>query len=60
MTDQPKESEGTADVRGKLFVASMNLRGSWAEPIDKDTVKINVTSAQAKKSQNRLDFSPMT
>lgn len=45
---------------GKLYVASMNLRGKWAEtPNDLNLIKINVTSAQSKKSKNRIDFSPM-
>ena len=47
-------------MTGKVYVASMNMRGAWAEPIDKSATKINVTSAQSKKSKNRRDFSPMT
>jgi hypothetical protein len=38
----------------------MNMRGKWAYPICENPIKINVTSAQAKTSQNRLAFSPMT
>ena len=47
-------------MTGKIYIASMNMRGKWAEPISKTSIKINVTSAQAKTSKNRLDFSPMT
>jgi len=46
-------------MNGKVYVASMNMRGKWAEPIDINSLKINVTSAQAKKSANRIQFSPM-
>ena len=45
---------------GKVYIASMNMRGKWADPICENPIKINVTSAQAKTSQNRLVFSPMT
>ena len=44
---------------GKIYIASMNMRGKWADPIV-DSVKLNVTSAQGKNNKNRLDFSPMT
>ncbi len=47
-------------MTGKVYIASMNMRGAWAEPIDKNAIKINVTSAQGKTSKNRRDFSPMT
>jgi len=43
-----------------IYIASMNMRGKWAEPISKKSIKINVTSVQSKKSKNRLAFSPMT
>ena len=43
----------------KVYVASMNMRGRWAtKPFGAKVV--NVTSAQSKKSSNRLAFSPMT
>ena len=45
---------------GRIFIASMNMRGKWAEPLGETPIKINVTSAQSKTSQNRLAFSPMT
>lgn len=45
---------------GKIYVASMNMRGRWADPICENPIKINVTSAQSKTSKNRLNFSPMT
>lgn len=38
----------------------MNLRGKWAECPEDCTVKMNVTSAQSKTSENRLKFSPMS
>jgi hypothetical protein len=44
---------------GRIFVASMNMRGKWADPMGENPTKINVTSAQGKTSQNRLAFSPM-
>ena len=42
-----------------VYIASMNMRGKWATAPD-GCKKINVTSSQAKKSKNRLAFSPMT
>jgi hypothetical protein len=47
-------------MSAKVYVASMNMRGKWAEPLDPNAIKINVTSAQGKSSENRKDFSPMT
>jgi hypothetical protein len=44
---------------GKIYIASMNMRGRWAEPICDNPIKINVTSSQAKTSKNRIAFSPM-
>eukprot|EP01033_Poteriospumella_lacustris_P008214 gene8214-5918_t len=50
----------SAPMPGKVFIASMNLRGTWApKPADVDKV-LNVTSAQGKDNINRLTFSPMT
>ena len=46
--------------KGKIYIASMNLRGARAVPIDPNSVKLNVTSAQRKDSKDRRDFSPMT
>ena len=46
--------------RGKVHIASMNLRGSRAFPIDANSLKLNVTSAQRTLSLDRRDFSPMT
>lgn len=46
-------------MSGKVYIASMNMRGSWAE-CPPNAIKVNVTSAQAKNSNNRRDFSPMT
>jgi len=46
-------------MAGRVYVASMNLRGQWAQaPVG--AVKVNVTSAQRLDSKNRRDFSPMT
>jgi len=47
-------------MTGKVFIASMNMQGEWAKPMDPDSLKVNVTSAQGKSSKNRRDFSPMT
>jgi hypothetical protein len=47
-------------TKGKVFIASMNMRGKWADPIDINSIKINVTSAQGKNNNNRINFSPMT
>lgn len=46
-------------MSGKIYIASMNMRGKWAEPICDNPIKINVTSSQAKTSKNRVTFSPM-
>lgn len=46
-------------MAGKVFIASMNLRGEWASA-PAGTVKVNVTSAQGLENKNRRDFSPMT
>ncbi len=45
--------------RGKVYIASMNLRGKWY-PLPENFERINVTSAQAKNSIFRKTFSPMT
>lgn len=44
----------------KIYIASMNMRGKWADPVDPRSLKLNVTSAQGKTNLNRLCFSPMT
>ena len=44
---------------GKVYIASMNLRGAWA-PCPENTTRVNVTSAQRKDHPFRLAFSPMT
>ena len=46
--------------RGKIYIASMNLRGVRAVKLDPTSINLNVTSAQAKLSLDRRDFSPMT
>lgn len=51
----------TTEVKkGKVYIASMNLRGSRAVKLDNTSLNLNVTSAQAKLSLDRRDFSPMT
>lgn len=42
----------------KVYIASMNLRGSWAKS-PPNSKKVNVTSAQSKSSAFRLQLSPM-
>jgi hypothetical protein len=46
--------------KGRVYIASMNMRGAWADPPYPTIQKVNVTSAQATASTNRRDFSPMT
>ena len=46
-------------MSGKVYIASMNLRGIWATS-PPNTKKVNVTSAQRKDHKFRLAFSPMT
>mgnify|MGYP001167086717 FL=1 len=43
---------------GKVYIASMNCRGKWATK-PHGVLSLNVTSAQPKKSQERIDLSPM-
>jgi hypothetical protein len=43
----------------RVYVAAKNMRGAWAAR-PKDSVVVDVTSAQAKNAPNRLCFSPMT
>jgi len=51
----------TTEVKkGKVYIASMNLRGVRAVKLDPESLNLNVTSAQAKLSKDRRDFSPMT
>ena len=46
-------------MSGKVYIASMNLIGTWATS-PPNTKKVNVTSAQRKDHKFRLAFSPMT
>ena len=46
--------------RGKVHIASMNLRGERGVPLVVNSAKLNVTSAQRTLSLDRRDFSPMT
>jgi hypothetical protein len=48
-----------ATSKGKVYVASMNCRGAWAERPGGATI-VNVTSGQGKESKNHHDFSPTT
>ena len=50
----------TTIKKGKVYIASMNLRGTRAVKLDPESLNLNVTSAQAKLSLDRRDFSPMT
>jgi hypothetical protein len=52
----------TYKMSGKVYIASMNMRGKWADPPSdlENYIKVNVTSAQNKSNKNRRDFSPMT
>lgn len=43
---------------GKVYIASMNCRGNWAQK-PPGAWPLNVTSAQPKKSQEGMDLSPM-
>jgi hypothetical protein len=47
---------------GKVWIAAMNMRGVRvrAEAVDPTSIRVNVTSAQAKLNKHRLAFSPMT
>lgn len=47
-------------MKGKVYIASMNLRGEWASLPNKNIKRVNVTSAQRKKNPFRIAFSPMT
>jgi len=42
--------------RGKVYLASMNLRGSRGVKLDPASLNLNVTSAQAKLSLDRRDL----
>jgi hypothetical protein len=42
-----------------VYIASMIMRGKWSERPN-NTKVVNVTSMQSKKSQYRIDFSPMS
>jgi hypothetical protein len=46
--------------KGTVYIASMNLRGERGMPLDVNSLKLNVTSAQRTLSLDRRDFSPMT
>ena len=46
--------------KGKVYIASMYLRGVRAVKLDPESLNLNVTSAQRKLSLDRRDFSPMT
>jgi hypothetical protein len=48
------------EIKGNVYIASMNMRREWAKKPNDNIISVNVTSAQSKNSQNRLAFSPMT
>jgi len=50
----------TETKKGKIYIASMDLRGSRGIPLDINSLKLNVTSMQKTSSLDRRDFSPMT
>ena len=54
------KSPTTTTSRGRVFVASMNMRGKRAPPGSPSSLKLNVTSAQPHSSPSRAAFSPMT
>ena len=54
------KSPTTTTTRGRVFVASMNMRGKRAPPGSPSSLKLNVTSAQPHSSPSRAAFSPMT
>ena len=54
----PAKATEEKSVRGKIYIAGMNLRGEWA-PRPSNVTLLNVTSAQGKANKNRRDFSPM-
>jgi hypothetical protein len=50
----------TENTRGRVFIASKNMRGKWARhPVGVAARVVDVTSAQFKASKFRHDFSPM-
>ncbi len=57
--DEKDIEEQKSNVKGKIYIASMNIRGNWASR-PPNVIVVNVTSAQSKTSPNRRDFSPMT
>ena len=57
---EEKKVEEVKKEKGKVYIASMNLRGARGVKIDPESLNLNVTSAQAKLSLDRRDFSPMT
>lgn len=58
-TTTTSTNTATAVTCGKVYVAAMNMRGTWA-PKPPSARTLNVTSAQHKTSKNRRDFSPMS
>jgi hypothetical protein len=57
---EEKEEVKKEKEKGKVYIASMNLRGARGVKLDPESLNLNVTSAQAKLSLDRRDFSPMT
>jgi hypothetical protein len=45
---------------GKVYIASMNMWGIWAEKPHSKCIVLNITSSQGKDNKNRLEFLPMT
>jgi len=59
VVDDTAETLGGQESPGRVFVGAMNMRGAWAGKPE-GAKRVNVTSAQAKASELRRDFSPMT
>uniref|UniRef100_A0A6C0I9R7 Uncharacterized protein n=1 Tax=viral metagenome TaxID=1070528 RepID=A0A6C0I9R7_9ZZZZ len=60
LKEEKKEIVKEEKKRGEVYIASMNLRGARGVKLDPESLNLNVTSAQAKLSLDRRDFSPMT
>lgn len=60
-SDSKSDKKQKVDIkRGMVYIASMNLRGTWAPMPHKKAIRLNVTSAQKKSNMERLQLSPMT
>ena len=57
----PGDTDSAEDpAPGTVYIAAKNMRGAWAvRPLGAAALVVDVTSAQAKTSLNRVAFSPM-